>query len=237
MQLDLLSPLGAEVQLRQNYVHQLRQTISAYQPSFIFVGEALQNALDAIRDGGSGNHRIAVQMDFDERTVSVQDSGPGFPDKPSLLFLGGGEKQGRGLAGMVGVGLKVILFSSDKFTIQATNADKSFRVDLTNANRYGEESPPSLAVPDPFEIDSSPAITAGTGTRIQYRFPRDPNGTPGIPERYLRDVKEDCLADTASNYGDVLADAVRKRQFPSRLAALIASHLRRFSYRLYGRKV
>ena len=96
MPLDLLCPRGAEEQLRQNYIHQLSQTITAYLPSYIFVGEALQNALDAIRDGGAGNHRIEVRMDFDERTVSVRDSGPGFPDKPSLLFLGGGEKQGRG---------------------------------------------------------------------------------------------------------------------------------------------
>ena len=232
MPLDLLSPLGAEEQLRQNYIHQLRQTINAYLPAYIFVGEALQNALDAVRDGGAGNHQIKVRMDFDERTVSVRDSGPGFPDKPGLLFLGGGEKQGRGLAGMVGVGLKVILFSSDEFTLQATNDDKSLRVDITDAHRYSEKPPPSLALPDSSQlpVDSDPAIATGTGTLVEYRFPRNPSSGPGIPERYLRDVKDDCFAGTTPKFSEALANAVKKGTYPSRLAALIASHLRRFSY-------
>lgn len=129
MPLDLLAPLGAEAVLRKNYIHQLRQTINAYLPAYVFVGEALQNALDAIRDGGFGNHRIEVDMNFDSRTVTIQDSGAGFPDQPNLLFLGGGEKAWRGLAGMVGVGLKVVLFSSDRFTLRATNALKSLKVE------------------------------------------------------------------------------------------------------------
>ena len=147
MPLDLLSPQGAEEQLRQNYIHQLRQTINAYLPAYIFIGEALQNALDAVRVGGKGNHRIHVQMDFDKRTVTVRDSGPGFPDEPSLLFLGGGRKQGLDLAGMVGVGLKVILFSSNRFTLQATNVAKSLRINISDAYQYDQESPPALELP------------------------------------------------------------------------------------------
>lgn len=149
MPLDLLAPLGAEALLRKNYIHQLRQTINAYLPAYVFVGEALQNALDAVREGGAGNHRISVHMDFDSRTVTVQDSGAGFPDRPSLLFLGGGEKAGRGLAGMVGVGLKVVLFSSDRFTLQATNAEKSLKVHIVDACRYGEETPPAIRTTGP----------------------------------------------------------------------------------------
>lgn len=232
MPLDLLSPVGAEEQLRRNYVHQLRQTINAYQPSYVFVGEALQNALDAVREGAAGNHRIEVRLDFDERTVSVRDSGPGFPDKPSLLFLGGGEKQGRGLAGMVGVGLKVVLFSSDRFTLQATNATKSLRVDVEDACRYAEDAPPKLRLPDASELptDTSPAIETGTGTLIRYRFPDGPDGGLGIPELFLRDVRDDCFVGTTPDFTDSIANAVASGAYPSRLAALIASHLRRFSY-------
>lgn len=232
MPLDLLSPLGAEQQLRQNYVHQLRQTINAYLPAYIFVGEALQNALDAVRVGRSGNHRIEVRMDFDERTVSVRDSGRGFPDKPSLLFLGGGEKQGRGLAGMVGVGLKVVLFSSEKFTLQATNADKSLRVDVDDAHRYGDTSPPRLALPDENElpVDNEPAIEAGTGTLLSYRFPIHSDGGPSIPELFLRDVREACYSGTKPDFDQSISNAVEKRIYPNRLAALVASYLRRYSY-------
>ncbi len=232
MPLDLLSPLGAEQQLRQNYVHQLRQTINAYLPAHIFVGEALQNALDAVRMGGAGNHRIEVRMDFDERTVSVRDSGLGFPDKPSLLFLGGGEKQGRGLAGMVGVGLKVVLFSSDRFTLQATNDDKSLRVDVSDAHRYGDALPPRLALPDESElpVDHEPAIETGTGTLLSYGFPINSNGGPSIPELFLRDVQEACFSNTTPDFDKSISDALTKGVYPNRLAALVASYLRRYSY-------
>lgn len=232
--LDLLSPHGAEELLRQNYIHQLRQTINAYLPAHIFVGEALQNALDAVRGGSPGNHRIHVCMDFDERTVAIQDSGPGFPDNPSFLFLGGGDKQDRGLAGMVGVGLKVVLFSSDRFTLQATNADKSLRVAVENAYLYSDSSPPVLELPDPtqFPEDPTPAISTGTGTLVHYRFPPGRNGSSGIPELFLRDVRDDCLVDIDSspNFLDSIDNAAIANAYPTRLAALVASHLRRFSY-------
>ena len=231
MALDLLAPLGAEEQLRRNYVHQLKQTINAYLPAYIFVGEALQNALDAVRDGGPGNHRIDILMDFDERLVRVQDSGPGFPDKPSLLFLGGGDKQDKGLAGMVGVGLKVVLFSSDRFQLRATNSLKSLRVDIQDAHRYAEDHPPTISIPDPQHLpeDPAPAIATGTGTVLEYRFPTLPNGS-GIPEHYLRDVHDDCFLRSTPDYTESLTNSMTKKAFPSRLACLVSSHLRRFLY-------
>jgi len=76
--MDLLAPLGAEQQLRENYVHQLRRTIDAYLPTYIFIGEALQNALDAVREVGSGEMKISVTLDFDARRVTVRDTGIGF---------------------------------------------------------------------------------------------------------------------------------------------------------------
>src|SRR5258708_38042103 len=118
MPFDLLAPQGGERQLRSNYIHQLRQTIDAYLPSFIFVGEALQNALDAVRTASStpnGGHIINVTLDFNQRRVTVSDTGDGFPDAPNLLFLGGGRKDGLKLAGIIGVGVKVILVGYDNF--------------------------------------------------------------------------------------------------------------------------
>ena len=133
---------------------------------------------------------------------------------------------------MVGVGLKVVLFSSDEFTLQATNADKSLRVAFADAHRYSEESPPDLGLPDPSQLplDPNPAIAIGTGTLVEYRFPQGPDGGPGIPELYLRDVKDGCFAGTTPDFSDAITDAAKADIYPSRLAALIASHLRRFSY-------
>ena len=46
-QMDLLSPET----YRENYVSQLRETIRAYSVPLVAVGEALQNAMDAIEHG------------------------------------------------------------------------------------------------------------------------------------------------------------------------------------------
>jgi hypothetical protein len=230
MTMDLLAPLGAEKQMRQNYIHQLKQTISAYWPSYIFIGEALQNALDAVREVGSGEMKIFVDLDFDVRRVTIRDTGLGFPDDPSLLFLGGGTKVGKGLAGMVGVGLKVVLFSSSQFCVEATNKSKSLFVQIDDAYRFAEAHPPDLSLPerDSLASDPSPLMSSGAGTELSYVFPSDQDG---IPEQFLRDIREDCIETRKSpNFDDSLANATAQGGYPSRLAALVASYLRRFTY-------
>lgn len=232
MPLDLLAPLGAEQQLRENYVHQLRQTINAYAPSFIFVGEALQNSLDAVRECNKSSSVISIDLDFDNRQVTVRDSGTGFPDRPALLFLGGGTKTGRGLAGMVGVGLKVVLFSSSEFTLRAKNSSKTIRVELRDANRYSDSTPPQIELPnaDKLPEDEEPLLSTGTGTEVSYKFPIPPDNE-GVPEQYLRDVYDECIeSKKRPNFEDSLSDATIRGGFPNRLAALISSHLRRYTY-------
>ena len=60
------------------------------------------------------------------------------------------------------------------------------------------------------------------------------DGSLSIPELYLRDIYDDCLSEERASFGASfeasLEEAVNKRKYPSRLAALIASHLRRYSY-------
>lgn len=233
MALDLLAPQGSQDALRQNYIHQLKQTIGAYHPANIFIGEALQNALDAIRMVKSGPKSLKVEIDFTERRVTVRDSGRGFPNKPALLFLGGGDKLELRLAGMVGVGLKVVLFSSRDFCIRARDAQGKLRVDIRDAYRFSETDPPELVLPgggDLLPEDPEDYFPAGTGTELSYTFPPKPEDRDGVPEQYLRDVLERCLRDIRPpNYEKSLDNAVEKG-FPNRLSALIASDLRRFTY-------
>ena len=61
-ELDLLNPSSV---LQQNYVNQLRQTVDAYSPAFIVLGEVVQNSLDAVREIGGGKHRIDIELDLD----------------------------------------------------------------------------------------------------------------------------------------------------------------------------
>jgi hypothetical protein len=232
MPLDLLSPHSSLDSLRSNYIHQLEQTINAYVSSYIFVGEALQNALDAIRMKSGGTKKVDVLLDFDNRRVTVRDTGLGFPDQPELLFLGGGKKQTLKLAGMVGVGLKVVLFSSCDFSIRARNEEKSLRVDIKDAYQFNASQPPIIALPqeDGLPIDPENYFSAGTGTEISYAFPVFPQEDEGVPERFLRDLLERCLKDSRTNYEKTLDNAVQRGGYPNRLAAFFASDLRRFSY-------
>ena len=58
--LDLLNPSD----LREHYCHQLKQTISAYNPTQIVLGEALQNAIDAIVEADGAAHETIVRTVF-----------------------------------------------------------------------------------------------------------------------------------------------------------------------------
>lgn len=242
-QLDLLTPQGPEDDRRQNYIHQLRQTINAYDPTNVFVGEALQNALDAVRQAGTrkGGHEIEITMDFPARKVTVSDTGAGFPDDPSLLFLGGGKKKGQGLAGMVGVGLKVALFSTSSFQLRAMRDDStSTRVDIDQAYRFDQDDAElAITVADEgHRLPSDPQPLVEPGTVVEYSFPEDESeATEGVPERYLRDVLADCGSTSKPDFitfslphATASAGPGIDPPFPNRLSALIVSHLRRFTY-------
>jgi hypothetical protein len=181
--------------------------------------------------------KVSVALDFDARRVTVRDTGIGFPDDPSLLFLGGGTKIGKGLAGMVGVGLKVVLFSSSQFHVKVTNTSKSLFVQVDDAHRFAEVHPPDLTLPERYSLpsDPSPLMSSGTGTELSYAFPFSQDG---IPEQGLRDIREGCIAARKRpNFEDSLTNATAQGGYPSRLAALIASYLRRFMYLGFTRKV
>jgi hypothetical protein len=216
---DLLNP-----PLGNLYVNQLRQTIDAYDPQHIVLGEALQNAIDAIAEAGDGGHTVGLEVDFADRRITVRDDGVGFPNKPNLLFLGGTQKLGRGLYGMIGAGLKVVLFSSQCFTLRSRAGAGSFRVELRDANRFDSAQPPELKVPESFMPDPDPL--AATGTEVSYWFPQE-----GTFDSCFARIVESCLPGREKDeLLTVLASEVSKKLYPSRLAALIATFLRRFTY-------
>lgn len=222
---DLLRP----THLFDNYRHQLRQTISAYSPTMTVLGEALQNAIDAIVEIDDGStHKIEVELDFDERSVRVSDTGVGFSNNPNLLFLGGGTKRSgdRRLFGFVGVGLKVVLFSSMEFSLRANPSEGAFRYEITDAYRFEHDPPPALQMPLLFPQDSSPLEK---GTEVYYRFPRD---VPHDPIKgFMQNMYDQCLPQgNELGFAKTLKSAVDRGFFENRFAGLMATYLRRYTY-------
>ena len=204
---DLLDPTN----LHEHYRHQLRQTISAYSPAMVVLGEALQNAIDAIVETDVGSaHKVNIDFNLDQRSVTVTDSGVGFRNDPGLLFLGGGTKRhgDRRLFGLVGVGLKVVLFSSMNFRLRANSNDGAFSYEIIDAYRFGNDPPPNLQVPRQFPDDQSPLRK---GTEVYYRFPRDVAHDP--VQGFMQDMYDHCLPQGSDNgFGRTLKSACRTRR-------------------------
>ncbi|MDQ0908749.1 hypothetical protein QFZ22_004734 [Streptomyces canus] len=220
---DLLNPES----LSDNYVRQLRQTIDAYLPQHVFIGEVLQNALDAVRESAGGKHKIDICVDLGKLEVSIKDDAQGFPNDPRLLFLGGGRKDGKKLAGQVGVGLKVVLFSSSYFSIRSNTTDGSFSFSISNACDFDSpiDSRPNFSMPKIFDPDPNPL--EGTGTEIKYRFRPDSK----ILSNYMGEIEEQALPKgIKSDFTKTLENAVDSNNYPTRFATLLASDLKRFSY-------
>lgn len=224
--LDLLNPSN----LYEHYQHQLKQTISAYNPTQIVLGEALQNAIDAIVEVDDGiSHEIKINLDFDQRVVTVADSGVGFQNDPSLLFLGGGTKRSgnRKLFGFVGVGLKVVLFSSKKFSLRSRRNDEHLKFEIQDAYQFSRDSPPDLRVPTVFPQDPSPRSTQGT--EISYQFPSQVAHDPF--DHFIQNIYSQCLPHgSGKGFGKTLKEAVNRKHFETRFAGLLASFLRRYTY-------
>ncbi len=223
--LDLLNPSD----LSEHYRHQLRQTISAYNPTQIVLGEALQNALDAIVEADDGeSHEIKINLDLDQSAITVTDNGGGFPNNPKLLFLGGGTKRSGNpkLFGLVGVGIKVVMFSSKEFRLRSNSDQSAFRYEIVDAYKFENAPPPDLKVPNQFEADPSPL---SNGTEVHYRFPGPATDNP--IGQFIQNMYNQCLPQgNDTGFGKTLKSAVERGFYKNRMAGLMATFLRRYTY-------
>src|ERR1035438_447663 len=161
--IDLLDPALA---FRENYLHQLQQTIEAYSIPLRVLGEPLQNAIDAVEDTPAERGKIAVTIDFDNNKIIVADNGQGFPKDPKLLFLGGTKKVGKNQRGRVGVGIKVTIYSSDQFRIRARTIEGSWKVEIESASKFQQLKNLAITIAD----DPEPLPTLGT--ELEYVIPK-----------------------------------------------------------------
>lgn len=220
--IDLLMP--SEVILRLNYLHQLRSTIAAYSPTMIVIGEALQNAIDAVCETKRRKGKISAVLDFDRHTVTVTDNGIGFPRDVSLLYLGGTGKHDKGLKGEVGVGIKVTLFSSNWFEVRSNCDDGAWIANIENALYF--ETLPKVEVPKVFGDDPNPL--EHQGTEVAYRFPAESEFQDNPIDEFVAEIFTECIPGEPEEA--FLKTAAEYDGFPSVFAALLASYLRRYTY-------
>ena len=219
---NLLSPSEF---LRTNYVHQLRQTIAAYSASMIALGEALQNAIDAVCEEPQPEvGRISLKIDFDRGSVTIRDNGVGFPPDLSLLYLGGSLKVGKKTKGKIGVGIKVAMFSSEYFSVRSNTGEGAWKVEINNAHQF--ETLDSLLVPEPLPDDPNPL--ENKGTEVTYRFARGGNGESHL-DGLVTEVINTCLPGGTGTGFETTITSLRTG-FTSPFAALLSSFLRRYSY-------
>jgi hypothetical protein len=225
-QIDLLRPASAI----DNYRNQIKHTIDAYSIPHVVIGEALQNALDAVAVATTEHDLkegfISIQIDFDENSVTVSDNGIGFPNKSELLILGGSGKQksSKTVSGMVGVGIKVVLYCAEYFSIKSKTTTDSWIVELNGANQFKEDPKLTLSIPVPFQTDPSPMKSAGTV--ITYRFPGGPEGTL---VKFMEAVRS-RIVDPEVGADAGFPGTVKTAALPNEAAYLLASFLQRYSY-------
>ena len=223
---DLLNPSN----LKEHYLHLLEQTINAYDPTQIVLGETLQNAIDAIVEVNDGaQHEINIKLDLDQSAVTIYDSGKGFPNDPSLLFLGGGTKRSgnKKLFGHVGVGIKVVLFSSEEFCLRSKLDDGAFRYEISNACKFEDETPPNLPISEEQFFDDPNPLNAGTEVHCRFPGPINENRIG----QFIQNMYEKCLPQgNDSGFGKTLNLAKEQGDYVNRFSGLMASYLRRYTY-------
>jgi len=224
---DLLTP---STSYRNNYISQIQNTIDAYPNPSVVLGEALQNAIDAICDNRQSisKGKIDLVIDVNDASVTVTDNGCGFPRNISLLFLGGGTKNNlQNRKGKVGVGIKVCLFSSCYFSIRSNcGNNQTMRLEIHDGDQFAMTQ--ALNISDPLPFDSNPL--PNIGTEIKYRFRNSNSDTNQTTNKII-----DFIEDLVSEYGQNsllsrLSENLPNQKYPSPIAYLIASFLRRYTY-------
>lgn len=210
----------------KNYIHQIRRTIETYRPTLIAVGEAIQNAMDAVCDAEVEKGFVDVVIDFDHDTVTLTDNGIGFPRNLSLLYLGGSTKSDkkRDRMGLVGVGIKVTLFSSNMFQIRSLSEEHgAWKVEIPDADQF--ENVREIKV----QIEDDPQPRDTYGTEIQYVFRHDDRDTINKLDEFVEEMFMTC---SPRGVHTDFVKTVREQPtgLPSPFAALLSSYLRRFTY-------
>ena len=156
------------------------RTVETYPTAWKVVHETLQNAKDAIRRTQQPG-TIDIVLNLQRQSVTVTDTGLGFPRDNDLLGFGGTDKDSDAdwcLNGRQGVGLKAVILSTSLFSIEAVNQHRKWSLKIRDADKFMQGGDPEFLIIEHGET------TEPSGTMIQYSF-RDP-----IVSDFVREVLE-----------------------------------------------
>ena len=192
------------------------RTVETYPTAWKVVHETLQNAKDAVRriqqTGTQQAGTIDVLLDVENQSVTVKDTGLGFPRNDDLLGFGGTDKDSDPdwcLNGKQGVGLKAVILSTKHFSIDAINEGSKWSLKIEDADRFIDGGDPK------FTVDEHGATDEPSGTTVRYSF-RDP-----LVSEFVTEV----LFQQLPHVSDYLASNTRDR-----IAMALETHFRSYSY-------
>jgi hypothetical protein len=169
------------------------RTVETYPLEWRVAHEALQNAKDAIRKTRAPGE-ISIEFDVAAQSVTVSDTGVGFPPNRALLGFGGTDKDDDpdwGLNGRQGVGLKALILGTKRSEMVSVRDGNRWTLNIDDADGYLTGSDPTFTMTDPVPTDEP------SGTRLTYSF-RDTSVSQvltEILERTFAEISDDLAGD------------------------------------------
>ena len=142
---DLLNTYSADIVRAQ-----IRKIVEIYDYEWIVFHELIQNAIDAVQVNQDVTEGlISFDIDFEKRELIIKDNGIGFPSNLELLVPGGSgaEKRLKSRSpskGYQGVGLKAVMYSTEKFSIKSDNKEQIWEFSVDDLYSYLDDESPAI---------------------------------------------------------------------------------------------
>jgi hypothetical protein len=201
----------AELVDEENLRKLASRTVETYPVEWRVVHEALQNAKDAVRRTGRPG-RVEIELDVAEQSVSVTDTGTGFPRERKLLGFGGTDKDDDpdfGINGRQGVGLKAVILATKTFALDAVHEGERWTLKIDDADSYLNGGEPT------FEMSDGEPTEASNGSTVRYSFS---NG-----------VVSEVLTEILSQQYDYVSDALATTE-AEKLQVALETYFRSYTY-------
>lgn len=148
----------------------IARTVETYPPAWIVIHETLQNSLDAIQRSENASGNIQINFNLDQQSVKIKDNGTGFPFELGYLGLGGTDKSPSdwSLGGNIGVGLTVVILSTNHFNLDTVYENKRWHCTVENAYKYLALETDTVDIT--YEELANPTTSVASYTEVEYTF-------------------------------------------------------------------